>query len=79
MTMRETQTDERGILQMPTVRVVLKDPKQDVQEKVYYNAEAHISTNNILRITRGGSDSIAEFQVDAYLYWEYVEASAARS
>jgi hypothetical protein len=71
--------DEKGILKMPTVRVVLKNPKQDVQEKVYYNAEAHISTNNILRITRGGSDSIAEFQVDAYLYWEYVEASAVRS
>jgi hypothetical protein len=64
---------------MPTVRVVLKNPQQDVQEKVYRDAEAHISTNNILRITRGGSDSIAEFQVDAYLYWEYVEASAERS
>jgi len=64
---------------MPTVRVVLKNPKQDETEKVYHDAEAHISTNNILRITRGGSDSIAEFQVDAYLYWEYAEASTERS
>ena len=64
---------------MPTVRMVLKNPKQDEAEKVYHDAEAHISTNNILRITRGGSDSIAEFQADAYLYWEYTEASTERS
>ena len=55
---------------MPTVRVVLKNPQQDETEKVYHDVEAHMSTNNIPRITRSGSDSIAEFQADAYFYWE---------
>jgi len=41
--------------------------------------EAHISTNNVLHITRGGGDSVAEFQAEAYLYWEYEEDAAAPS
>jgi hypothetical protein len=47
--------------------VVLKSPKQDETEKVSHDVEAHISTNNILCITLGGSAALAEFQADAYL------------
>lgn len=64
---------------MPIVRVVLKHPEQDETHKIYHEVEAHISTNNVLHITRGGGDAIAEFQADAYLYWEYVEDAAGRS
>ena len=59
---------------MPTVRVVLKNPEQGETHKIYHEVEAHISTNNVLHVTRGSGDAIAEFQADAYLYWEYVEA-----
>lgn len=58
---------------MPIVRVLLKHPEQGEQQKIYHEVEAHISTNNILHVTRGGGDAIAEFQSEAYLYWEYVE------
>lgn len=64
---------------MPTVRVVLRNTTPDEKVKIYHDVEAHISTNNVLHITRGGGDAIAEFQADAYLYWEYEEGSAARS
>jgi hypothetical protein len=64
---------------MPTVRVVLRHPTQGETTKIYHDAEAHISTNNVLRITRGGGDSIAEFQAEAYLYWEYEEDPTAPS
>jgi hypothetical protein len=41
----------------PSGRVVEKNPQQDGQEKVYHDAEAHISPQHILRVTRGGSDA----------------------
>jgi hypothetical protein len=66
-------THEEVRLEMPTVRVVLKNPEQGETQKMYHEVEAHISTNNVLHVTRGGGDAIAEFQADAYLYWEYVE------
>jgi len=69
---------EEARLEMPTVRVVLKHPEQGEKQKIYHEVEAHISTNNVLHITRGGGDAIAEFQADAYLYWEYVEDSAGQ-
>jgi hypothetical protein len=71
-TMRPTHEEVR--LEMSTVRVVLKNPEQGEKHKMYHEVEAHISTNNVLHVTRGGGDAIAEFQADAYLYWEYVEA-----
>ncbi len=58
---------------MPTVRVLLKHPEQGEKHKIYHDVEARISTTNILHVTRGGGDAIAEFQADAYFYWEYVE------
>ena len=64
---------------MPTVRVVLRNPVQGETVKIYHDVEAHISTNNVLHITRGGGDSVAEFQSEAYLYWEYEEDAAAPS
>jgi len=64
---------------MPTVRVMLRHPAQGQTVKIYHDVEAHISTNNVLRITRGGGDSIAEFQAEAYLYWEYEEDPATQS
>jgi hypothetical protein len=69
---------EEARLEMPTVRVVLKHPEQGEQHKIYHEVEAHISTNNVLHVTRGGGDAIAEFQADAYLYWEYVEGPAGQ-
>lgn len=73
------KADEGGGWEMPTVRVVLRHPAEGEQAKIYHDVEAHISTNNVLRITRGGADSIAEFQAEAYLYWEYEEDPAAQS
>ena len=77
---KETQRSahEEARLEMPTVRVVLKHPEHGDTQKIYHEVEAHISTNNILHITRGGGDAIAEFQADAYLYWEYVEDAAGQ-
>jgi hypothetical protein len=72
------QAHEEARLEMPMVRVVLKNPEQGEKHKIYHDVEAHISTNNVLHITRGGGDSIAEFQTDAYLYWEYVEDAAGQ-
>ena len=69
---------EEARLEMPTVRVVLKHPEQGDTQKIYHEVDAHISTNNILHITRGGGDAIAEFQADAYLYWEYVDDAAGQ-
>ena len=63
---------------MPTVRVILRHPAANEQVKIYHDVEAHISTNNVLHITRGGGDSIAEFQAEAYFYWEYEADAAAR-
>ena len=62
------QVYNKARLEMPTVRVVLKKPGQGEEHKIYHEVEAHISTNNVLHITRGGGDAIAEFQADAYLY-----------
>lgn len=71
--------ERRGTQDMPTVRVVLRNPVQGETVKIYHDVEAHISTNNVLHITRGGGDSVAEFQAEAYLYWEYEEDAAAPS